>query len=297
MLTIIKETNKKRNITKSNELVLKIHNEIDTAQDRLLQEAEATIQNMSISGECDIELKAERLRKIGFTASEIVQKADEISEDRINKRILLAKTREGAKLIKHYKDIYPYLKFITEDELDRICDKYNLIHAPVSAYTKDVPDKNLIEIENAQELKSHDKCEASKYIKISEYHDGCPRAIRKIFDKNQIMSNNISLKDDDLLFLARENGYNGSYSDVVAFGSDINLVTVDKTGLFICAPENHFDLSKLTNKGKHGFFTLFEETVVQKDPIVFRYVKGGIQILSKWGLEAEEETLVVPTLN
>jgi len=36
---------------------------------------------------------------------------------------------------------------------------------------------------------------------------------------------------------------------------------------------------------------------VYKDPIVFRHVKRGIQVITKWGLEADDEALQVGILN
>lgn len=67
-----------------------------------------------------------------------------------------------------------------------------------------------------------------------------------------------------------------------------------RDGLFIAAPETHFDTKGLKKKGL-GFFQIFETEI--KDPIVFRYVRGGIQVLTKWGLEANDPDLVVPKLN
>ncbi len=72
--------------------------------------------------------------------------------------------------------------------------------------------------------------------------------------------------------------------------------TIGQSGLFIAAPPSHFDLKELKKKTKHGWFSITE--VVAKDPIVFEYVRGGfVRILTKWGLEANDPTLVVPQLN
>lgn len=70
---------------------------------------------------------------------------------------------------------------------------------------------------------------------------------------------------------------------------------IDKSGLFIAAPSDDFNLKGLSKKSKHGYFRVFETKV--KDPIVFRYVRGGIQVITKWGLEANDQSLVVPILN
>ena len=150
----------------------------------------------------------------------------------------------------YYKEAYPFLKFLTEEKLEEICEKYNLIYAPVQNYIEDVPQKNLKEIAAAQELK------------VADARDRDLKTIR---------------------------------SGIDSFG----LVETEETvraGLFIAAPESHFDLKGLTKKGVRGFF----KTVIRKetkDPIVFRYVKGGIQVLTKWGLEANDPELANPLDN
>lgn len=126
------------------DIVEKIHNEIDSAQDRILNEALNLIEN-SEHIEASIK-KSERLKNLGFTKSSFVVS----TEEEIKK---LNEAKEKATLVKMYKESYPFLKFITEEEFDIICKKYDLIYAPVDSYCKDVPDKNIIEIENAQELK------------------------------------------------------------------------------------------------------------------------------------------------
>lgn len=68
---------------------------------------------------------------------------------------------------------------------------------------------------------------------------------------------------------------------------------INRDGLFICAPIKHFDTKGLKKSGR-GFFNF---TPLPTDPIVFRYVKGGVQVLSKWGLEADDYRLVQENLN
>lgn len=70
--------------------------------------------------------------------------------------------------------------------------------------------------------------------------------------------------------------------------STFTYTKIVKSGLFICAPQSHFDLDGL-KKNKFGFLKVIKTEV--KDPIVFRYCRGGVQVLSKWGLEADDELL------
>jgi hypothetical protein len=65
--------------------------------------------------------------------------------------------------------------------------------------------------------------------------------------------------------------------------------------LFIAADKALFNLKGL-EKSKNGF-GFFKKHIPNPDPIVFRYVKGGILIISKWGLEANDPELTVPEMN
>ncbi len=71
--------------------------------------------------------------------------------------------------------------------------------------------------------------------------------------------------------------------------------TINRNGLFIAAPKNHFDLTGLSKEGL-GFFDV--KIINMDDPIVFRYIRGGgIQVLSKWGIEASDSELINPIEN
>ena len=112
---------------KSQETLIKeIHNEFDTAEDRLLKQADDIIAELNIPTESKIEERASRLSKIGFVKSEPVKQADSLVKKRKDISNTIVKNKEQAELIKYYKHTYPFIKFITEDELDRICEKYKL---------------------------------------------------------------------------------------------------------------------------------------------------------------------------
>lgn len=228
-------------------IVEKIHREIDTAQDRLLNEAVSVIENTEIPEETKVESKAARLRRIGFTSSPVVKKASRLEKVRASKEKEIQLSKEKAELIRYYKKEYPFHKFLTEEELDRICDKYDLVYASVEKYIKDIPEKNLRDIETMKEIRERDMVE-------SEY---------KV--------NNCKVTAEDYhMYLNRSAG-------VYSFQE------IRKDGYFIAAPKSHFDLKGLTKKGK-GFFK-------PEDPIVFKYVKGGILVVTKWGDEANDELL------
>ena len=271
--------------------VEQIHQEVDTAQERLLQEAQAIINSNSHDFS-----KAERLEALGFTATQEVVKSKE-------SQTILVTGKAQAKTIQHYTTTYPFLKFLTEAELDRICNKYSLVYAGVGAYTKTVPEKNLKEIEDAQPINAEDfegdiyqftgdkrfhefmthlgypdlRIDAKEYIKLVEkFYGHCPPEWERPQHSNTG------------LYVIHERTHVGE-----RYYREIEVI--DRSGLFIAAPKDHFNLEGL-KKHKKGFFESITVSM-PKDPIVFRYCKGGIQVLTKWGKEAEDEAFVVPNNN
>ena len=293
-------------------LIAEIHDEFDTAQDRLLQQAREIIDNTVPDHPSPMEEIADRLIGAGFTNTPLVKTAAVIKVDKEKKREKLVRTREQAELIQYYKMTYPFIKFLTEDELNRICDKYELIHAPVNNYIKDVPEKNLRDIENAQVLRgtdspeqitlfsgkvwcSHDHKELTVVLK-NRCNDLKNVPFKRIpeLPRSNVEYTFISEETRDALGILKSLGIStGGVRQHIWLDGTID--TVKRSGLFIAAPESHFDLTGSYKKSKHGFFEVFRTEV--KDPIVFRYVRGGVQVLTKWGLEAEDPSLLLPINN
>lgn len=266
----------------SNVIVKEIHNEFDTAQERLLNEARAIINNSSKT----LSDKAERLEKVGFVNSESVVK------HRKNKQIQV-QNKEQAELIEYYKQVYPFQKFLTESELDRICKKYNLIFATVANYKKEVPEKNLTEMENCKALSISDFPKDRVWTEVN--YTGILN-LGYLMAKKMCLPfviENVSFEN----WIQTDNYLKGKYPQVnnrKYIANSAKCFTESKQGLFIAAPKSHFNL-KGTSKNGFGFLNVTIREV--KDPIVFRYCKGGIQVISKWGLEGEDETLVNEKFN
>lgn len=271
-------------MNRQEKLIAEIHAEFDTAQDRLLKEAKKVLNdvNTNVIGIAD------RLKSIGFKNTPTAKRGAEVKEK-------LVKSKDEATLIEYYAQTYPFLKFLTESELERICIKYNLIYASVERYKEDVPEKNIKDIETAQRLNYNDTSknfyEANysfyDWFGSSKHSYVCPRDARQ-------WKNPISVEYDDLSEVNKrlKELYNPTK---ICSVESVKFTKIDRSGLFIAAPKTHFNLDGLMAKGL-GFFESIVTTQV-KDPIVFRYVRGGVQVLTKWGLEANDPDLVVPKLN
>jgi len=116
--------------------VLEIHNEFNTAADKLLEQANAIIKDSEVN-----EPKIDRLAKLGFKqAREYVQSLTKLESIKLSKGQI--------DLIEYYKRGYPYNKFITEEQVMAICHKYGLVCGDVGRFKGFVPDKNLKEVES-----------------------------------------------------------------------------------------------------------------------------------------------------
>lgn len=282
---------------KSNqEIIADIHQEFDTAQERILDQAEKLLQELKIPLESEVEQKAKRLEAVGFTSAIPVKQAETIRKrnNKIQEQFQL--TKEVADLLKYYQQTYPFSKFLPESELDRICQKYNLIHAPVANYKMDVPEKNLRDIEQRQLLTPTDQGLDQMYVtprksSWSFENEKRDRFINTYGEKILLDKINTTSRYDLLIALCRHLG-----TDWVDFPNSWEISEVCKQGLFIAAPKNEFNLEGLKKEGKFGFKQIFERKI--EDPIVFEYCRGGmIRVITKWGLEAEDQALINEKLN
>ena len=279
---------------KQQRIIQNIHNDFDSAQDRLLSQAKTLLESIHISDIGKQEQIADRLSRIGFENVPVVKQVSSLKKEREEKGMQLVKTKEDAELIEYYKQNYPFLKFLTEHELDKICKKYNLVYAPVKNYIESVPEKNLEEIEGAQVLHSRDAAKSKYFVTITRWFSGVPDEVKRILRNTFEYPVGFDIDDRECLKIARQLGYKGNYRSYIYGSGGAHITEIDKSGLFICAPQHHFNTNGLKKKGL-GFFDF---TVTKIDaPIVFRYVRGGIQVLSKWGLEASDPALLNPINN
>lgn len=274
-------------------IVEKIHSEIDTAQERILQEAIKIINETVVEKTSSLESKAERLKRLGFESALEVKEAEKIIETKKNKLHKIELSRKQAEYIQYYNKEYPFYKFLTEEELDRICNKYNLIYAPVNNYIKNIPEKNLKELEEGKIIKKEDIASNLVIWRYTEYYTkDCPKNITKTLKIGIPIPSNLQNRNNSKISIEM---FGINYCQYDTIGSSFKII--DRSKLFIAAPKSHFDLKDLSKdkKSKFGFFNITK--IEPKDPIVFQYVNGGILVKTKWGEEANDELLQLGITN
>lgn len=284
-------------INLKNVTVKEIHEEFDSAEQRILDKCNSILAELKIPTETQIERKANMLKQLGFVNVETVQQAQKLEE---NNRSILNKieiTNKQVNSIKYFKQKYPLEKFITVDELERICNKYNLIHAPAKNYIKDIPEKNVLEMVNVKKLNFYDELGSLTTVTGFDFWSDATVEYKKFIHDNVLnkpIPNNVDVESEssfrDYLKSLNYSATNiGSY-----YFKKITCTKIDKSGFFIAAPLSHFNLDGLEKKSKHGYFNVEKYEV--KDPVVFEYCKEGlIRIVTKWGTE-DDKSYLDPTL-
>jgi hypothetical protein len=229
-------------------LIAEIHNEFDTAENRLLREAKQILEETRLP---ENEKTGERLLALGFENTSYGIKAKSTLQKTKELKLLIAKTRSQVDMINYYKFKYPFLKFITEEELNKICIKYNLIYSSVKNYIGDVPIDKIKEIELAKELEKEDmpkpvyKIKLSKFNKKNKEQELMCMLYEKHFPDGYI-SRNDGYCADQLVQRLNEIGYDikAGFNHLYDLSEEKHVFEINKSGLFICAPKNQFNLKK-----------------------------------------------------
>lgn len=260
-------------------IVDEIHNEFFTAGDNILDEAKSLLTQLETQ---DI-AKGKRLAALGFGKTREAVAAIETE----NK---LATTKEIAELVVYYKVNYPNNKFITEEQVKTICEKYGLVCGETSAYKGFVPESKLSLIEKFT-LRDADMIVG----KLTGSSDSVWDEFIRYVSNNEIVGfwNKQIKKGDSATFVV-----NGETKK--AFSENINSnfgkYTYLKVSGFtngsmqICAPLK--DMEVKLNQRVVGY-------KIQNipDPVVLQPVRGGYLIVCAWGDEASDEIVVNQQMN
>lgn len=223
------------------ETIRQIHNEFDSQVEILLAEAKNII-----AGSVDTS-KGKRLVEIGFVRTQEAESHKQLS-------IVKEQSERLAMAIQYYQVYFPEYKFINEESVKRICNKYGLVFGPARLFIGTVPEKNLAEIE--------------RFIK-----------------KRNDLNNKSATPGGVIEFHAPDNAY-GYYSDDV---TQIPKEQPKVEEMKICAPKKDFDTRTMyVPKGDYR---------LEDDPIVLQPVNEGYLIVTKWGIEGEDQSLVNEKMN
>lgn len=267
-----------------------IHKAVFSAQDELLKTANSILRNAHHT-ENDKSLIA-NLLKIGFVNQPDVKK---LSKKGLKPEVY--KARDTINLIRLYQKKYPKNRFIDDDSIKSICNRFGLLFAPVEMYNAEIPLKNMREI-------THFKCSVKdKRINTSISFIN-KKASKIITGKKGRTMTTVSLLMPRILnpsfidffrnpnvekeiFIAQK--LNEKYGTEITWSNieEVYQDDVKSKGLtngMMIAPKNKFKIPK-NYSVENGFEVGYKKAVKIKDPVVLQPVIGGYLIVSAWGFE------------
>ena len=187
---------------KSNvELIEDIHNEVYSAHELLLKEAKAILDTPIDESKAQ---DYQKLMNLGFNSEKNISSyKEEIKRIEESKKI--------KETIEYYSFKYPFNKFINEDSVIRICQKYSLLLTNVDRFIGGIPENNQKEIINFKV----DKIDLPhSYSKESEYVAGTTLLIVATRDQLNMKNARVQghklvdiVKEDPIVLQPVKNGY------------------------------------------------------------------------------------------
>ena len=270
--TILDKIKSKVTTQKSlDQIVREIHEDFFSEVDKLL--AEAKISRSLETTKQDLIDKSARLKKLGFVSTKEVNEAQEeitrikrLEEENKLKVDLIS-------AIDYFSFKYPQYKFITEESVQKICQKYGLIYSEVSKYKGTVPEKNLKQMEDFK-IDQQDQCclETHTY-----YHHG-------VSEKRPL-----SYSDYKEKLREKDSEYGREFKRYDRY--DYTICTLE-----IAGPVGDFNTNGMEVKDYK-----LQEKIQIPDPVVLQPVfhrkKKYYLIVTAWGLEASDEIVVNQKMN
>lgn len=242
------------------EVVEEIHRKVLTSGDDCLKEAQSILAKVS-NDTADIEL-FEQMKQRGFAnVKEIKEREAEIKQS--------AEARARAKLIADYAIKYPNKKFISTEEMDKICTEYKLLLGADQHYIGSIPVRSMKEIVNFK-LKEEDEI----------YYEGKWPAIERmqldktkgVLDWKEIKKDDYMTKTDNGKKLIQNNKRNHYISNV--------------DYCMIAAPKSMFNIEGMVVEGNQ-----LKKVVEVDDPVCLKPVRYGYIIVAVWGEELAIERM------
>lgn len=228
-------------------MVAEIHDAFYGEIDRLKSKAERELSKLPM---VDPD-KSDRLKALGFSSTKTVKDQKKLEERRSDHENFI-------EAVQYFSQKYPHLKLITVGSVKKLCKKYGLIYGSVSNYLGDVPEKNLIEIENAKIDESDLHVASTNWVTHNNWRDTWEQ-MRQI-----------------------------THSDLIGMLNEKSEIEHIYAGLEIAAPPSDFNL-----KGKEVVDHQIQEI---PDPIVMQPVRYKHQkyylIITAWGPEASDPSVV-----
>lgn len=246
------------------EVVQEIHRRVLSSGDDCLKEANSILNSPQTE---NLEL-FEKMKKRGFgNAKEIKEKETEIKAQ--------AEARAKATLINDYAIRYPHKKFISTEEMDKICTDYKLLLGADQHYTGSIPTRSMKEIVDFK-LNPADEI----------YYKGNWRATEALkADKTKGVIEWSEISKEQYM----ANTANGT--QLVQNNKRTHYIS-NKDYFMVGAPESMFQIEGMVKEGNQ-----LKKVVEVDDPVCLQPVRFGYIIVAVWGEEIAIEKMQNPKMN
>jgi len=250
------------------EIIQEIHETFYSEVDRLLVYANQF--NSLETDKQDLVDKCKRLKELGFEKTqEVVEGQKELRRIEALEKENIEK-KELIEAINYFSNKYPIYKFITDDSVRKICEKYGLVYGGVKDYKGTVPDKNLKQIEDFK-ISEDDMCYF--YQEISGLF-GYSSSIR-YFDKKEFECLSINFVQFD--------------------PQTMTTRRLNKCSFEIAAPQTDFDMSGMVVEN-HKIINVPIPDPIVLQPVFFKEKKHYL-VVTAWGIEASDVSVVNERMN
>lgn len=298
-------------------IIHEIHTSFSQAEQELINEARGILKEHESE---EVQKRSQALRDLGFIRSSSVKS---LSKEEIDRARFLTHW------IEKYQKLAPHYKFITEEKLDEINEKYGLVFGHANIYTGPIPTRNQEEIIDFDFIDR--KIYESKYnplghvewrtanerrVKVRDMDDSHIENVYRLMRAERIHGNNVL----GLIAMFYEQVARGADPEDLKHPNECirNLHTfyphvVDSYlpvgEFYISADPQSMDMELVELVGNRavpkelldaaGEVQRMEERELLRvyDPIVLKKVLGGWLIVTAWGDEASDVEVHNPNLN
>jgi hypothetical protein len=258
------------------QIIEQIHLEFNTFGDNIM--------NNYTKSRSENNLKFLMLEKNGFTKTEEYQILVNRMRDNDQQRDLY-------KAIENLSMKYPLHKFISTEQAEKICQKYNLVIGPTTIFKGFVPVKNLKDIEKFRNhLKEDDKYTYTEVISGRRNQFGWIENVEVLSSKKSYDEQEEKDRTDKKIY-----GYYASYMQI----QKNSFIRRDVSELLIAAPIADMNTDDYDKDGSW----LKKKKIVYHYPdpvILFPMSYNGIKlyaVVTAWGDEASDEDVVNQKMN
>lgn len=275
----------------------KIHQEVYSAQDVILDHAYQELTRDEIFSQQD-QNRLNELSEIGFANSESVKKFKQ--KDSRKSNAVMKKN-----MIEYFTQKY-FHKFIDDETVQSICEKYGLVLARVHRFTGEIPVKNQDEIIKFKvQRKDVDPLMPESvylshvlsglgYFPTLQFHPSTFHSFEENIQQREKRAEERRKRAEErlkrerkIMYREEKERYNKLVQEQENWESGIELK--------IIAPE-HMILTNNTEKVGHEIREIPIKDPIVLQPVMFKSLKGYL-IVTSWGDEASDENVINPDSN